>query len=210
MEQLSYKYEVVLNLLKKENYLRQIARDLKTNHMTIKRVLNQLLKEKVVDVREEGKNNVYSIKITLEAESMVYRAEHYKFTKLLRKHPELKLNIKSLKKLPVNLIIIFGSYAIGREKDKSDIDIYIETENRKIKEAALNINENFSVKIGKYSKESILIREIEDYHIIIKGVERFYEKNKFFKTIMEGGGKLNLLSLMKKLKKDIVLNLMKH
>ena len=41
MEQKLYNYEVMLNLLKGENHLRQIAKDLKMNHMTIKRALDR-------------------------------------------------------------------------------------------------------------------------------------------------------------------------
>ena len=37
-----------------------------------------------------------------------------------------------------------------------------------------------SIKIGKYDKKSLLIKEIEKNHIIIKGVEEFYEKTNFF------------------------------
>jgi len=43
-----------------------------------------------------------------------------------------------------------------------------------------SIDSKISVKIGKYNKDSILIKEIEKSHIIIKGVEIFYEKDKLF------------------------------
>ena len=59
MEQKLYNYEAVLNLLKGSNHLRQIAKELGSNHMTIKRVLDALLAENVLDVRKEGKNNIY-------------------------------------------------------------------------------------------------------------------------------------------------------
>ena len=180
MEQKLYNYEVILNLLKKKNHLRQIAKDLKMNHMTIKRVLDLLIKENVLDIEKEGRNNVYSLKKTLEAQNHVFMAEYYILNRFLKKHPELKQCIKELKKLPVKLILIFGSYAKGTETNKSDIDVYIETKSNKIKEESLKLNNNFSVKIGVYEKENLLIKEIEKYHIIIKGTEHFYEKNKFF------------------------------
>ena len=180
MEQKLYNYEIILNLLKGDNHLRQIAKDLKTNHMTIKRALDILIKENALDVRKEGKNNVYSIKNTLEAQNFVFRAEIYKFGNLIKKHPELKQDLRELKKMPVSLIAIFGSYAKGIETDKSDIDIYIETASGKIKKEASKISRKFSVKTGAYAKDNLLIKEIEKNHIIVKGVEIFYEKNKFF------------------------------
>ncbi|MBI2101364.1 nucleotidyltransferase domain-containing protein [Candidatus Woesearchaeota archaeon] len=173
-------YNTILNLLNGDNHLRQIAKDIKTNHMTVKRALDILIKENVLDVRKEGKNSIYSIKKTLEAQNFVFMAEIYKFNSLIKKHPELKQDLKELKKLHINIIAVFGSYAKSIETDKSDIDMYIETQNGKIKREASKINRKFSIKTGLYAKDSLLIKEIEKNHIIVKGVEIFYEKNKFF------------------------------
>jgi predicted nucleotidyltransferase len=180
MEQKRYKYEIILNLLKGDNHLRQIAKELLTNHMTIKRALDRLTRENVLDVRSQGKNNVHSIKQTIEAKNSVLMSEIYKFNRLIERHPELKHDIRSLQKMSAKLIVIFGSYAKGRETNKSDVDVYIETVSKNIKNKAEKINRKFSVKIGGYDKGNLLIREIEKNHVIIKGVERFYEKNQFF------------------------------
>lgn len=180
MEQKLYNYEIILNLLKGANHLRKIAKELKKNHMTIKRILDYLIKENVFDVRKEGKNNIYSIKKNLESQNFVFMAEIYKFNKLIKKHHEIKADLKVLKKLPADLILIFGSYAKGTEEKSSDIDIYIETKKKGVKKEAEKINSKFSIKIGQYNKENLLIKEIEKNHTIVKGIERFYEKNKFF------------------------------
>ena len=179
MEHKLYIYEIVLNLLKAENHLRKIAKDLKINHMTIKRALDALVKENVLDVKEQGRNNIFTIKKTLEAQSIVLMAEAYKLMRLLKRHPELKQSISELKKLPTDLIVMFGSYAKGSETKDSDIDIFIETKDKKIREKA-KLHSKFSIKIGDYEKENLLIKEIEKIHIILKGVESFYEKNNFF------------------------------
>ena len=78
------------------------------------------------------------------------------------------------------MALIFGSYAKSIEKKDSDIDIYIDTEDRKLREEVNRLDSRLSVKIGKYDKSNLLIKEIEKNHIIIKGVELFYEKNKIF------------------------------
>ena len=39
-----------------------------------------------------------------------------------------------------------------------------------------DIDSRLSVKIGRYDKESLLIKEIQKSHIVIKGVEEYYEK----------------------------------
>ena len=78
------------------------------------------------------------------------------------------------------MAIIFGSYAKGLAHKDSDIDVYIETTNLQLKKDIEQLNTKLSVKIGKYNSTNILIQEIEKNHVIIKGVEQYYEKNKFF------------------------------
>ena len=52
--------------------------------------------------------------------------------------------------------------------------------NAKIREEISLIDSRLSIKLGKYDKSNILIKEIEKNHIIIKGVEQYYENNGFF------------------------------
>ncbi|MCD4666552.1 hypothetical protein K8R47_01960, partial [archaeon] len=59
MEQKDYKLEIINELLKEENHIRGIAKNLKINHMNILRKINELSKENVVDYKEKGKNKTY-------------------------------------------------------------------------------------------------------------------------------------------------------
>lgn len=181
MEQKLYNHEIILNLLKGKNHLRQIAKDLKMNHMTVKRALDSMVKENILNVKGEGKNNVFSVKTSLEAQNAVLAAEIYKLNKFIERHPELKREILELKKIPF-IVVIFGSYAKENETKDSDIDIFIETTDIKIKNRASNLNDKFSVKIGKYDKNNLLIKEIEKNHILVRGFEEFYEKSRFFEA----------------------------
>jgi predicted nucleotidyltransferase len=182
MEQKLYNHEIVLNLLKGENHLRQTAKELKINHMTIKRHLDFMIRENVLDVKKEGKNNIFSIKNSIEAHNAVLAAEIYRLNRLIKKHTELKREILELKKFPA-IVMIFGSYAKETESKDSDIDIFIETKDKGIKNHASKLNERFSIKIGKYDKNDLLIKEIEKNHVIIRGFEEFYEKKGFFDKI---------------------------
>ena len=78
------------------------------------------------------------------------------------------------------MIILFGSYAKGTPKKDSDIDIYLETNDNNVKTRVKETNSKLSIKIGKYNKSSLLIKEIEKNKVIIKGMEVYYEKNNFF------------------------------
>ncbi len=173
--------EIILLLLKEENHLRGIARSLGESHSTVLRRLNKLVKENVLDYKRKGKNKVFFIKNNLQAKNYVFNAERYKLIKLLRKYPELSIIVEDvLKKTSEKLIILFGSYAKFKAKKDSDIDIYIETKNRKVKEEIGFVNSKIRIKIGDFDIDSELIKEIIKNHIMLKGIEEFYEKTKFF------------------------------
>jgi len=181
MEQKSYRLEIVNKLLRGENHIRGLAKIININHTNIARKINKLYRENIVDYEIKGKNKVFFLKKTIEAKQYVYMTEHYKLLKLLQKYPALRKIIETIqKKNNIKLAIIFGSYAKHTAKKESDIDIYIETTNRKIKRELEFIDSKLSIKIGAYNKDNLLIKEIEKSPIIIKGIEEYYEKNKFF------------------------------
>lgn len=174
-------YEIILTLLKGESHIREIARTLNTNQTSVKRRLNELYKKNIVDYSVEGKNYVYFIKKSLEARSFVVMSESYSLILFLEKYPKLKGIVKKIiEKENITIAIIFGSYAKGIPNKSSDIDLYIGSEKLDLKKEIELIDSRLSVKIGRYDRENLLIKEIEANHIILKGIEQFYEKNRFF------------------------------
>ncbi len=181
MEQEDYKLEIIGELLKEENHIRGIAKKLNINHMTILRKIKELEKENVLDYKEEGKNKKYFLKNTVEAKNYIFISENYKLNQILERYPHLREIIEKIQKdSRIKLAVLFGSYAKGIAKDKSDIDVYIETKSFSLKKELSLLNSRLSIKIGEYDKESLLIKEINKNHVVIKGVELFYEKNKLF------------------------------
>ncbi|PIN90456.1 hypothetical protein COU61_02675 [Candidatus Pacearchaeota archaeon CG10_big_fil_rev_8_21_14_0_10_35_13] len=181
MEHKDYTLEIVGELLREKGHARAIAKNLKTNHMTINRKIKELLDKNVLDLKEEGRNKSYYLKKTIEAKRYVYMYEHYKLLEFLKKHPDMKRLIKEIQDdKRFRIAMIFGSYAKGLEKKESDIDLYIGTEDSKVKKDLEKLDNRINMKIGKYNKENLLIKEIEKNHIIIKGVEEYYERNKIF------------------------------
>ena len=173
--------EIILILIKNRSHLREIARTLDESHSTILRKINELMRENVLDYKTEGRNKIFFIKNNLKAKNYVYSAEIYKLSRLLNTYPKLGIIFEDIKKnLSKGMIILFGSYAKGIAKEDSDIDIYIEITNNEIKRKLQELNSKLSIKIGEFDTESLLIKEIIKNHIIIRGVEEFYEKNKFF------------------------------
>jgi predicted nucleotidyltransferase len=174
--------EIVLVLLKNKTHLREIARTLNESHSTVLRKINELVKDNILDYKKEGKNKIFLIKNNLKAKNYVYSAEIHKLNILLRKHPELSIILEDIKKnFSKGMIILFGSYAKGIPKKESDIDIYLETNDAKVRDKVKETNSKLSIKIGKFDTNSLLIKEIIKNHIIIRGLEDFYERAEFFK-----------------------------
>ena len=108
-------------------------------------------------------------------------AENYKIIKILIKYPSLRRIIEKIQNIPsVKIATLFGSYAKNVAKENSDIDVYVDTKERKLKYELEQIDSRLSVKIGEFDKENLLIKEIIKNHIILKGVEEYYEKIGFF------------------------------
>lgn len=167
-------------LLKREGHIRDLAGRINTSPMNVSRAVKLLSKGNLVDYETRGKNKVYFIKKT--AESRIYSciSEEYKLLELLKKYPETRKIIEAIQKnKKIKLAILFGSYAKGIAKEDSDIDIYLETIDKNIKKEIEAVDSKASVKIGKYDKSSLLIKEIEKSNIIIKGAEYYYEKEFF-------------------------------
>ena len=168
--------DIINVLLRSENHVRGVAKKLGESHSTTLRKLNNLKKENVVDCKVEGKNKIFFLKKNIISKNYIQKAELQKLSILLRKHPELSILFEEiLKKTTENLIILFGSYAKGFAKADSDIDIYIETKNRNTKKVIEDIHSKINVKIGSFDVKSPLIREIIKYHVIIRGIEVFYD-----------------------------------
>lgn len=169
--------DIIELLRKEENHVRGIAKKLNESHSTILRKLENLKKENVVDSKREGRNKRFYLRENIVSRSYILQAELHKLAQVVRRHPELSVIFEEiLKKTNGELIVLFGSYAKGLKKKESDIDIYIETKNRNVKRLVEDIHSKINVKIGNFDTRSPLIKEIIKDHIIIRGIEAFYEK----------------------------------
>lgn len=167
--------EIVGSLIGKESHIRELSRAMGFNHMAIKRATDRMLTNNLIDFRFVGKNKVFILKPSLESRNKVLEYEIYKQTKTLNKYPMLRnLFEKIILNRKITLCLLFGSYSKETAHERSDIDIYIETEDIKLKKEVESINSRISVKIGKFDKDSVLIKEIIKNHVIIKGFEEYY------------------------------------
>ncbi|MBR9690403.1 hypothetical protein GOV08_01840 [Candidatus Woesearchaeota archaeon] len=169
-------YNILHELLKKDNHIRGLAKDLFTNQTTIARKIKEMEEINIVDFRVEGKNKVYFIKSSIEADKHIKILEHLKLTELIQIQPKIRKIVDAINnEKEVKLALIFGSYAKKTNTKESDIDLYIETLNRKLKDRLSKLDSKLNIKIGLFEKENLLIKEIMKNHVIIKGVDRYYE-----------------------------------
>jgi predicted nucleotidyltransferase len=169
--------EIVTLLLQADLHPRAIAEKLGSNHMTVARKLHTLVEENVADYRAEGKNKVYFLKKSIVGRNAAMTAEIYRQSRIISRYPVLRGIFKSVREMPtIRLALLFGSYAKGRATSTSDIDIYVETLDREVKKQLESGNSSLSVKIGAFDTASPLIREIMKDHVIIRGVEEYFDK----------------------------------
>lgn len=173
--------EIVALLIKEDLHPRAIADQLRSNHATVLRKLRDLTEDNIVDFRMAGKNKVFRLKRTIEGRNAAMIAEIYKQSSIVSKYPVLRGIVQVIQEMPeIPLAILYGSYVKGLATKGSDIDIYIETSDSLKKKQIEQRHSLQSVKIGAFDTKDLLIREIMKDHIIIKGVEVYYEKTGFF------------------------------
>lgn len=177
--------EIVSLLLREDLHTRAIAERLASNHATVLRKLRDLTKDNIVDFRTEGKNKVYTIKKSIEGRNAAMIAELYKQSMVVSRYPVLRGIIRAVQESPeIPLAILYGSYAKGLATKNSDIDLFIGTLDTMVKKQLEQRHSSLSVKLGDFDIKNLLIREIIKDHIIIKGVEVYFDKTGFFeKTV---------------------------
>jgi predicted nucleotidyltransferase len=174
-------YEIILLLINEGLHGRAISNRLKANLSSVQNHLKLLRDLNVIDYKTIGKNKIFNIKNSLSSRKYVYNAENYKLLLLIEKYPFLEPLITDINKSNVDMIILFGSFASLTANDDSDIDVFAQTQKKDLKKALESINSRLSIKIGTFDVNSLLIKEIIKNHVILKGVETYYERVGFFK-----------------------------
>ena len=173
--------EIILILLRGPLHTRGIADTLEKSHATVIRRLQEMVKANILDFTTEGKNKVYFLKKSIEGRNAAMGAEIYKQSQSIDTYPLLRGVVRAVVDLQeVHLALIFGSYAKGAAHDRSDIDLFIESEDPTLKKRLEGHHPALSVKIGVFDLQNPLVREIMKDHIILKGVEAYFEKTSFF------------------------------
>jgi len=174
--------EIIALLLKEDLHPRAIAEKLASNHATIIRKLRDLEAENSVDFRIEGKNKTYTIKRSIEGRNTAMIAELYKQSMVVSRYPVMRGIFEAVHEMPdIPLALLFGSYAKGLAIKESDIDIFLETADPVRKKQLEQKHSLISVKTGRFETDDLLVREIIKDHVIIRGVELYFERTGRFR-----------------------------
>ncbi len=120
MEIFNTTWKVLIPIFKKPTIgltVREIARESNITHPTVSKEIRKIQKEGLIEVEERRREKL--IRGNFENEEFVQLKKLYN---LLSLRPLVE---KITLKYPVDVIICFGSYSIGRDTEKSDIDLYI-------------------------------------------------------------------------------------
>lgn len=178
---------------KRKLHVREIARLLKaTQHRTTAVTLQKLEKKKIMISEKIGKNKIYSLNIqNINTKEYIICAESVQKMKLLEKHFFLKKLLTDLfpffeANVTIVPIILFGSYAKGKETKESDIDIILFKGHNekmlaaKIKEFAKQYHKVIQIQqttreqfeAGMREKDPLVV-EIVNHHIILNSSQFF-------------------------------------
>lgn len=177
MKQNKINKEIFVLLKKEDLHQRELARKLQTSQTNIRRALISLGEDNIVDYRGVGRSLSYFIKDSLESKVFEKYVEIYNLKKALKKPVLRKIYGEILEKinlgvLPQNsIIVLFGSYAKNLETKQSDVDIYIDSDNKSHKLEIQKISNKINVSQGEFDKGSFLLREIKKDHIILNNLE---------------------------------------
>ena len=121
--------EIILILPRGPLHTRGIADTLERSHATVMRRLQEMVKANILDFATEGKNKVYFLKKSIEGrENTAMGAGNTKQSQSIDTYPTRGVVRAVVDLQDVHLALIFGSYARGAAHDRSDIDLFIESE----------------------------------------------------------------------------------
>lgn len=184
--------EFLVKDINKEYSIKQIADLIKKPYVKVHSSIQRLIEKGIIEKRILGRSHYCKIDYKKNIDIVCF-IESLKARRFLEKRKEIKIFIDSIKEkilLPDYSLVVFGSYAEGKEGKKSDLDIASITSKNQVKKisrvidpleriSSLNVHQiEFSyddfIKMLN-SKEMNVGKEILKKHIIIHGSEQFYE-----------------------------------
>ncbi len=161
-----------------------IARKKKLNQKSTANILHELEEEGFLTSETEGKNKYYLLQ--KEDKEMLFHfilvIEHLRTIRFYKKNPLIKEIMAKIKPLCSGILVIFGSYAKGRQNKESDLDLFLvgKYNTQDIKKIGEKYNMEINIKqcpLSFFKKslcgEDHLVQEVIKDHILVNNAEEF-------------------------------------
>ena len=156
-----------------------IAKKKKLNQKTTSSFLKNLEKETILKSKTEGKNKLYFLNWDNKevVKNFVIAVEHLRVMIFYQKNILIKEIIGKIQSSIKGTAIIFGSYAKGIQKKKSDLDLFIigKCNEQEIDKISKMYNLEINLKIYPKLEQDILTTEVIKDHLIVKNTGQFIE-----------------------------------
>ena len=168
----------------KEYYIREVEKLLEVSSRTALVTLAKLEKKGILESKTKGKIKAYSIRKSTLSREFLLLTEQYKKIQFMDKNQLVKEVLEKADDYLQGIVIVFGSYAKGIQKDDSDLDLFIvgTFDEKKIKETGDKYGLDINIKsypmrfFEKEIHDDILLKEIVENHVIIKDAEGFVRR----------------------------------
>jgi predicted nucleotidyltransferase len=165
-------------------YIREVEKLLDISSRTALVTLAKLEKKGVLESRTRGKTKIYSIRKTAISREYFILAEQHKRIRFLEKNHLIKEVLEKTEAHMRGIVIVFGSYAKGIQKNDSDLDIFIvgkydrEEIESVSKKYRIDVNvKSYPLKIFETElHDDFLLKEISEDHILVKDTEGFVRR----------------------------------
>lgn len=183
-----------INNVNKQYTIRNISKQIKTTYKMTYRYIQKLIKEGLINGEKQGKSLLCRFNYKNSDERVNY-VEALRTKEVLKKNKDLLILSNELKakyKKAFYTLIIFGSYASGKQTKQSDVDVLAiipETENIESAERSLQailslyplkthlivVRENDFKEMLINKQITNVAKEVINNHILLYGIENYYK-----------------------------------
>ena len=168
----------------KEYYIREVEKLLDVSSRTAFVTLAKLEKKGILESQTKGNIKIYAIRKSTLSREFLLLTEQYKKIQFLEENHLIKEVLEKADEYMQGMVLIFGSYAKGIQKDDSDLDLFIvgTVDEDRIKDIGnkygIDINiKSYPMKIFEEEiHDDILLKEIAGNHILMKDAEGFVRR----------------------------------
>ncbi len=170
-----------------ETTIKEIQDRTDYSYERINSALKSLAKKDIATEKQIGKTLVYSLDLhNLYSKIGFSNYMLEREIEFIKKHKLIFKSIEEISKDIFGIIILFGSYSKGNEKNSSDIDLMVVSENKQLAEEKINeikIKRGYEISLAfiktlefpKIKKENPeLWADLKQYAIVFNGEDSYY------------------------------------